>query len=229
MRSAGVITSQSAGEQFASSWELLGADWKVVVERVGAYPCFRVLKQIEPAIYDTMMSHFVAAIRTGESESEALAEVSEIAGNLASRYMPAASDEAVLATRDQWIAILTRYKDKDSRACIAFLNGAKIEFQRAFPDWNMTNTLLVMEKVIVSGNNKAPVVIGTDVADSDLNTVLRRIEARYGDDVKLLTNQPAWPDNARKACEMLLLFCQEIAKLPNDRSANLLRQLTMSE
>lgn len=229
MRSAGVITSRTAGERFASSWGLPDADWKAAVESISTYPCFRTIKQVEPATFNTMMSNFVAALRSGKSEGEAIAAISEVAGNMMGKYMPAASDDAVLAMRDQWIAILTKYKDKNSQACIAVFTQAKINYKRVFPDWNMTNSLLVMEKVISSGASKVPVPIDKEAADSDLSSVLRLLTAKYGDDVQLLAKESAWSDNSQKVCDILLLYYQQIAKFPDKRSANLVRYLITSE
>ena len=229
MRSAGVITSRSAGERFASSWGLPDVDWKAAVESISTYPCFRTIKQVEPATFDTMMLNFVAALRSGKSEGEAIASISEVAGNMMGKYMPAASDDAVLAMRDQWITILTKYKDKDSQACIAVFTQAKINYKRVFPDWNMTDSLLAMEKVISSGASKVPVPIDKEAADSDLSSVLRPVTAKYGDDVQLLAKKSAWPDNSQKVCDILLLYYQEIAKLSDKRSANLVRYLITSE
>lgn len=143
--------------------------------------------------------------------------------------MPAASDDAVLAMRDQWIAILTKYKDKNSQACIAVFTQAKINYKRVFPDWNMTNSLLVMEKVISSGASKVPVPIDKEAAEKDHLLVWQSLSRKYGDDAQLLEKQSAWPDNSQKVCDMLLFLYQQVATLPDKRSANLVRYLTTTE
>ena len=229
MRSAGVITSRSAGERFASSWGLPDVDWKTAVESISTYPCFRTIKQVEPATFNTMMSNFVAALRSGKSEGEAIAVVSEIAGNMMDKYLPAASDDAVLAMHDQFIAILTKYKDKNSQACIAVFTQAKINYMRVLPDWDLTNSLLVMEKVISSGASKIPVVVDKKVAKEDYARVLLQLVDKYGDDVELLWKQEKWSDNSQKVCNMLLMRYQQEAALPDKRRANLVRYLITSE
>jgi hypothetical protein len=229
MRAAGVITSQSAGERFASSWGLPGVNLEAAVESMSTYPCFRTIKQVEPDTFNRMMSNFVAALRSGKSEGEAVAAISEVAGNMMSKYMPAASDEAILAMRDQWIAILAKYKDKNSQACIAVFTQAKINYKRVFPDWNMTNSLIVMEKVISSGASEVPVPIEKEAAEKDHQLVWQPLSRKFGDDVQLLEKQSAWPDNSQKVCDMLLFLYQQVATLPDKRSANLVRYLTTSE
>lgn len=229
MRAAGVITSQSAGERFASSWGMPDVNLEAAVKSISAYPCYRTIKRVEPETYAKMMTNFVAALRSGKSEGEAIAAISEVAGSMMDKYFPAASDEAILALRDQWIAILTRYKDKNSQACIAVFTQAKINYMRVFPDWNMTNSLLVMEKVISSGATKIPVPVDKTLADEDLAIVLKPLTAKYGDDVQLLSKQTTWSDNSQKVCDMLLMMYQQEAALPDKRSANLMRYLITSE
>jgi hypothetical protein len=137
--------------------------------------------------------------------------ISEVAGNMMGKYMPAASDDAVLAMRDQWIAILAKYKDQKSQACIAVFTQAKINYMRVFPDWNITNSLLVMEKVISSGASKVPVPIDKEAAEKDQLLVWQPLKRKFGDDVLLLEKQAEWPDNSQKVCDMLLFLYQQVA------------------
>lgn len=229
MRAAGVITSQSAGDRFATSWALSDEDWKTSVEKLSSYPGFRTIKQVEPAAFNSMMSNYVAALRSGKSEGEAIAFISETTGDMISKYLPAASDEAVIAMRDNWIDILVRYKDKNSKACIAALTKVKLNYNRIFPDWSRTNQLFIVEKVISSGADKVPVPIDEKAAESDIESVLELITAKYNDAVGVLSKPSEWSSNSQRACDILLLYYQEIAKLQDKRSANLIRYLLISE
>ena len=176
-----------------------------------------------------MITNFVAAIRAGKSEGEAVAAISESAGGLMDKYLPAASDEALLALRDQWIGILSKYKDKNSRACIAVFTQAKINYSRAFPDWDMTNSLRVVEKVMRSGASLVAITVDKKAADADLDTVFKPLAEKYGKDLQLLQEQTQWMDNSQKVCDMLLTMYQQIAALPDKRGANLIRYLVTSK
>jgi len=228
MRAAGVITSQTAGERFASSLGMPDVDLEAATETMGTYPCFRTIKRVEPETYNKMITNFVTALRAGKSEGEAIGMIQDAASSLMIKYFPSASDEAVLGLRDQWIAILTRYKDINSVACIAVFTQEKINYKRVFPDWNMTNSLLVVEKVISSGAVGVTIPIDKMAADEDMATVLKPVTDKYGDDVKLLYNTKTWPDNSQKVCDMLLMMYQQEAALPDKRSANLIRNLITS-
>lgn len=223
MRAAGVITSQTSGERFASSLGMPDVDWNAAIQNVSTMPCFRTIKLVEPETFGVMMTNFITALQAGKSEGEAIGMIQDVASRLMAKYLPAASDDAILAMRDQWIAILTKYKDTKSDACIAVFTQAKINYKRVFPDWNMTNSLLVMEKVISSGASGVPVQVDKKAAEDDMAAVLKPLTEKYGDDVNLLYNQTNWPANSQKVCDMLLMLYQQEAALPDNRSANLLR------
>lgn len=228
MRASGVITSRTTGERFASSLGMPDVDLEAETEKLGTYPCFRTIKRIEPELYKQMMTNFVAALRAGKSEGEALGMIQGPTDSLLTKYFPSASEEAVLGLRDQWIALLIRYKDTNSLACIAVFTEQKVNYKRLFPDWNMTNSLLVVEKIISSGAAGSPIPIDKAMADEDMATVLKPVKDKYGEDVKLIYDTKTWPDNAKKICDILLMIYQQEAALPDKRSANLIRNVIMS-
>jgi hypothetical protein len=225
MLAAGVITSQTAGERFASTLGMPDAHLETALEHISAYPCFRAIKQVEPETYAKMMTNFVTALRSGRSEGEAIAAISEIAGVMMNKYVPSASDQAILGLLDQWIAILTRYKDKNSEGCIAVFTQAKVNYRRLFPDWNMTNSLIVIEKVIRTGASGDPVPVDKQAAKDDLAIALKAVADKYGDDAQLLYKEETWGNNPQRVCDMLLLMYQQEAALPTKRSANLIRYM----
>ena len=140
MRLAGVITSQSFGERFAVPWAQSDEEIDKMAKKIGEQPWFRTMRQLEPTVYAHMINEFTTAIKSGKSEGEAIASVRATAATLMETYFPAASDEALLALlQNEWIAILSRYRNSNSRACIAALGGSPdstIDFAHAFPGWD---------------------------------------------------------------------------------------------
>jgi len=229
MLGARVVTSQSLGERFATSWDLSGAKLDAAIQNINAYPLFSTIRELEPEAYAKMMTNFVTAIRSGKSEGEAVAAISEVTGDLMEKYLPAASDEALLALREQWVGILSKYKDQNSRACIAVFTQAKINYSRAFPDWDMTNTLRVVEKVMRSGASRVVVPVDKKLADEDLAVISKPLGDKYGSDLMLLQNQARWMEHSQKVCDILLTMYQQIETLPDKREANLIRYLVTSK
>ena len=223
MKDAGIITGRTVGERFASKLGMPDVDWQAAIRNISTMPCFRVIKQVEPETFAFMMTNFLTALQSGKSEAQALGTIQDSAARLMAKYLPSASDEAILAMRDQWIAILKKYKDTKSQFCISVLTGAKIDYKRAFPDWNMTNSLLVIEKVISSGATGVAAQIDKKEAEDDMAMALKPVMERYGEDVNLLYSTTNWPANSKKVCDMLLMLYQQEATLPDNRCANLLR------
>ncbi len=200
MRAAGVITSQSPGDRFASSLGMLpDTDLEAAIDTMGSLPCFRTIKKVEPETYAKMLTNFVAALRAGKSGRRGAGNGGDAIGALIIKYVPSASDKALLGFRDSYIEMFTKYKDINSAACIACVTQQKINYKRAFPDWNMTNSLLMVEAIISSGSAGRAIPIDKTAADEDMATVLRPVRDKYGNDVKLLDDQKMWPDNSKKS------------------------------
>ena len=229
MRAAGVVTTQSAGDRFASAWNVADPEFKDLFKTLEGSPCYQTIKRVDPLAYRKMITNFVAAIRAGKTEGEAIAAVAETSAAMMRTYLPSASDEALLAMRDLWIDILTQYKDGSSPGCIAFFTQAKVNLARLLPGWNMTNSLLVVEKVISSGATKVHVPVEVGSALADLHGAQGKLAEKYGEDVKLLGTPKEWPAHSQRVCDMLLDLYRQMAALPDHRSANVLRYLTMFE
>ena len=230
MKASHVVTSESYGERFASSWALSNTNSDDVLQKeLDQVPCFSLIRELEPDTYAQMVADFMAAINSGKSEGEAVAAVGQRTAGLLERYLPAASDSALVALRSQWIDILRRYKDENSQGCIAVFTQAKVNYSRIFPDWDATNSLRVVEQVIRSGKSGARVAVDKKAASQDLERISRNLAGRYGENLALLQQQDQWMANSHKVCDMLLAMYQQMESLPDRRGANLLRFMVASK
>lgn len=221
MLEARVVTSRSFGDRFATSLDVSHA----TIQKMGTLPGASTIREFEPEAWTKMTADFATAIRAGKSEADAAAVAAGDAAGLMPKYLPAASDEALLAVRDQWIALLGKYKNKNSQACIAAFTDGRVSISRAFPEFDTTNTLQVLDKVMRSGSTRIPLPLDKKAAEDDLGTVFPPIAERYGNDLLLLQHEDQWMDNSQKVCDMLLRLYQNVAALPDKRSANLVRYL----
>jgi hypothetical protein len=229
MLKEGVITSESYGDRFATSWALSSTNLDSSIKNLSKIPGFKAIEEFEPEIYKKMLKDFTAAARAGKSEGEATAAVLETCEAVMQKYVPSASDESLLGLRAQWVGILKKYGQKNSRICVAMFTKQKMNFSRAFPDWDMTNSLRTIEKIIVSGAGRPPVKIDEAGALNDVQIIIKPMRQKYGEDMDLLQNQTQWMDNSQKICDMLLMLYEGIGALPEKRAANLLRYLLTSK
>jgi hypothetical protein len=234
MQRAGVITSESFGDRFAASGALLrGSSSSDVDKAFRDLPGFSAIKEIEPTTYQKMVSDFSAAIQSGKSVAEAQQTVRLTADKLMLKYRPMASDQALRAMRDLWVEMLVRFKDRDSRACIAVFSpkSAPPDFSwgRVFYEWSSTNNLIVIDQVLRSAAEGTPPQLDAVQAGKDLTSVQSKLRRKYGDGLAVLANDNEWMQHSEQVCEMLLCFYQETQNIPGQRQGNLLRFLLSNE
>ncbi len=224
MLSSGVVTSQSYGERFAAS--ISPSDLDALIEKLGVSPWYRTIRELEPEVYKKMINDLTAAIQSGKSEGEAIGVVAQTADTMMKKYYAAAADKALLVVlRDDWISILRNYKDIDSRACIAYLNAGELRVNaaRASSDWNLPNRARTNEMVMRSGASKIPVWFDRNAAEYDFVRIMESLKATYASDMPFLETPAKWMDNSQKVCDMLLDMFEQIAALPENRAANVIR------
>jgi hypothetical protein len=225
MMKEGVITSETYGDRFAATWAHATKNLDATIAGLSKIPGFKAIQQYEPEVYAKMIKDFTTGLRSGKSEGEAAAAIMEQCEAVMTKYVPSASDESLLGLQAQWVGILKKYGQKNSRTCVAMFTKQKMNFSRAFPDWDMTNSLRTFEKIIISGAGRPPMKIDEARALSDIQTVKKPIIQKYGTDMSLLQTQSRWMDNSDQICDMLLIMYQGIGELPEKRAANLLRYL----
>jgi len=228
MVDAGVVTSQTLGDRFAASMLLAGVADKDIDAMMSKKPVFARLKEMQPEVYEQMLIDFKRVLSSGKSEGEAAAVIGEAVAGLLTKYTPSASDEALLAMRDYWIEVLLKYKDSHPRQCIAVFTGEKINFARALPNWSPAKMSKVIDDVVMSGAGQDRVAIDTLGAQEDLEEIFEQLRDTFGDDVAMLEDPTLWRDNPEQACELLVAYYQQIASLPDQRDANLLRYILVA-
>src|ERR1051326_31197 len=230
MRRAGVITSQSFGERFAASGEVLRSSAPEDIDKVWrALPGFRAIKEIEPDTYWTLVGEVSTAIQPGKTMTEVRRLVRKTSERLVTKYLPAASDEALLTTRDGWVDLLEKFKDNNKQACVGIFSPKSappdFNYGRIWSDSESNNYLELLEKVLRSAAQGASPQLNPRAASEDLARIRSHLRQRYRDDLRLMTNQDEWMDHSQRVCEMLLAYYRETQRLPQQRQGNLLRYL----
>jgi hypothetical protein len=233
MRTAGVITSESFGERFAVSGEILRSSSPQDIDNAwGNLPFFRAIKDLEPETYRRMIEEFSTAVRSGRSESEAIRIAQGTANQLVLKYLPKASNEAMRAMRDLWVAMLERFKDEDSQACIAVFSPKSIASDhdysrgnRLITGWYGTTNLAVIEKVLRSTAEGIAPQLDAVTADKDLAQIRSNLSLIYGDELDLMAQVDRWMEHSSRVCEILLSYYRETQRIPEQRQGNLLRYM----
>jgi len=230
MRRAGVITGESFGERFAVSGAILRSSSPEDIDKVlGALVGFRAIKEIEPDTYWTMVKEGSSAIQSGKTLMEVQKIVWRTSEQLIEKYLPVASDEALLATRDGWVEMLERFKDSDSEGCVAMFSTKSVpagfNYGRISSVSGNTNHLAVLDKVLRSAAKGDRQELNAVEAEQDLDGIRLRLQGYFGRDVALLSKQVEWMKHSDRVCEMLFALYRETQNIPQPRQGNLLRYM----
>lgn len=230
MCDAGVVTSKTYGERFASSQGLItDRDIEKIIQACSKYPYFQVLQHKYPYETNQALHEVLNALRAGKSEGESYFIFSQFCKKVFQECLPSASDESILEVRDALIDFLRNNMHKNSEACIAMLTGAKINYSRAFNNSQMAPLNNAMISVISSGHNKGRIPINTFMAEQDRELIATLLFKEFGDDVLLLGNKNLLERDALKAL-MIYLSCFEQTKtLPLNHQANFFRFLMIGD
>jgi hypothetical protein len=230
MRQAGVVTSQSYGERFSVSGTLLRESSPAAIAKLfDRVPGLQAMKDLEPATYQTLVTHYSAAIQEGKSLAEVAALGRSAVTRLMLKYLPRASNEVLLSTRDFWIEILEKYKDRNSRACIAFVSetaDARVpNLDQLYPDYPEAKAAMLLEHILRSGAAQEAIPVNAEQAQKDAERITAKLRLAYGDRVDLLKDASQWMGQSDTVCEILLALYRETSTIPQERQGNLLRYM----
>jgi hypothetical protein len=192
---------------------------------------FRVLKKYEPAAYAKVLAEYKLAVNDESRLSHFTGTVMTEVGDVVSRRMATASDDALLPFMQEIIEKLRRLQPNGD-SCFRFLfpqvSGA--------PD----PTLLVekgsedhmLEELanLISSSAEDPGRPATqEQIQNRLVPIVTDLQAQYGDALAMLSN-PAGPRVDRaKVCSMTISLYDRILRLPPFEAGSLMRGLTQSQ
>lgn len=231
MLDAGVVTSKTYGERFASTMGLIKDEEKAKIIKTleEKEPIFKLMRQVYPKETEQAFNDYFNALRSGKSEGESLSFIKQLGDKAYKHALPSASDESILEVRDAYIQFLEQNINKNSEACIVFMGGANVNYARVMPESDMQSFSKAMLNVINSGHNRSKVPIDKAVAEQDMEILSEMLANENVEDLLLLGNKELWKDNSYKVCRTFLSIFKQTKNLPLDRQANFFRYLMVSD
>jgi hypothetical protein len=191
-------------------------------------PAFRDIRKIEPAAYEAAKTQLVAAIREGKDvEREAFRIGSEALTPVMLKYLPRASDDALLHFQKATAAALQEVLNVSPDAAFAFLFPASAGAIRVPPLSKpvQTEMLDAMSEVIVSGaaTPQPPSVDPVRAQALLQDRVLVRLLPEHAAGLMGLANANR-PDVDRAAVARAMLALQQaVLSLPRDEALEVFR------
>ena len=187
---------------------------------------FRVIKERDPETYAGIRKELVTAARL---DDEALrSRVRERVGQLARKYVPSASDDALCRFITVFLAELDQIRSKDPVAAQAYLFPAKgqaVDMTKYVDARTLEEEVAAIAGLIETGAGASPREDDPQRADELLQAAVARLAKVHGQDVQLLTRPTAPETDPAKLTAVVSGLYREILTLPAADSAIVLRKL----
>lgn len=224
LRDARVITGVSSPGDVAVSG--IKSDRASVEKLLLSIPIYVTVKRHEPEVFERVLIGTQRAAREGRSVEELTASTrAEIAG-LMSKYIPSASDEAILELTGVLIATMRELQRTSVSDCLLYLSprpNRAADLSR-LPSELKKRDLAATVAVIQSGAGEQALPKGMFV-DRDQARVAEILQRRFGSNLEIVADLSNPATDASKACEISATFYEEVVKLPPPRDVQLLRHL----
>lgn len=176
-------------------------------------PLFSALKILDRSVYVRMLDEVYAGLQQNKSHAEMTSTLRALAAPVASRQIPNASTEAILAMRDYWIEALDTLGKSDPAICLALVSASSFTNPPSLKTVSyrlQKRGLEVIEKVLTDA-----VLPGQKYDGEDFQPGIGAADR--------------WRENPRESCDRLRVLLREIANLSRERQVRILRSIFASE
>jgi hypothetical protein len=191
-------------------------------------PVYAAIKQAEPETFARIRNDVAQGFNEGSTESQIWANARSYITPLATKYLPVASDSAVLKMTAVVVAELEQAGQKDADACYYFLfpaSSAKpLDFRNYFSADTAKQDLEALSLVIESGASAPQHAPPEQEIRPTLQLIVKRLAERNVDVSLLVKLQDPSMDHAT-VCAVTTAMYQEVLKLSPDLAASVLRYM----
>ena len=228
LTSAHVITGLSDGTDFAISG--LGAN--VSKERMGTLmatnmPMLQIIKRRHPQDYEEIVSFSYEGYVTGRTEAGVTHDISAWIDRTIVKFRPMADDDVLVevgqfyADKDEALGTV------DAASCYGFASGdsTKITTPVDTPASLLARENELTRRVLETARPRDPVPDATVAGIWKKLGVQLAAKGVNNDQIQLLNSQTVGPDRYGAYCSAFVLLYREMARLPPDEAATLIRSL----
>jgi len=198
---------------------------------------YRELKNYEPSTYESIVQRFSREMKAGKHPSEIAAESSDTVLNLLAKYLPRASDDAVL-NYARWFSAKAHEavrQNPDALFVLVFGGGGKAStgdkasaYQALFKEKD-PETLEIMAAILRTGAMQQGRPVDKARGEKLTQKVIERLWPVFGPDLVALADPYKSKVSREKCCKMVLALFDGALSLPPDDGADLLRYLCAEE
>ena len=188
------------------------------------------IKKAEPDTYAKILADMTEAVRLGKSQAELHAAIMPYVTNMTKKYLPVASETAVIEMMKVTTAEIDAIRSKDPEACYRFINprpGEPSVFIGDYISVELGSQDIAASAAVIETGSSKPQQIPAEAVVSDLmDTVLHRLSKKYdAEDIAALSDLNSPTVDRRRVCAVVSGLYREVLMLPIPEQARLLRYM----
>lgn len=225
-----VITGISGPDDFALSGGSRSVNEADIDKELQKIRVYAAIRHADSAIYSEILKTMVDAIRLGRSQAELWAITRPYVSRLSKKYLPVASNDAVILAAQTAIVEANAIGARNTDACYDFLYPHAGSRQIVLSDYLSTEAqerdLAATAAVIETGSTNPQLTPTEEEVSRSFKMILANLVHKYSkSDLAVLLDPTASTVNHEKACTMTSALYSEVLALPRQDAAQLLRYL----
>lgn len=224
----GVVVSLAVFLSLISSMKRLMDHWEVN-RQMNDIPFYKTLSVSDPAAYQRVKGILLDGVRSGEPTDKTALRIADALQEILPRYMPRASDDAVVAFANVMIHDLDELDRTNGDACYGFLYPHKYSgagFAAKYLDSKSKEADLdVLFQVVETAIKRPQAEPSPEASNQLLKPIQVALFQKYGRDLMLFQGVARDSAERKKVCDISLNMFQQIAALPKTDASMVLRTL----
>jgi hypothetical protein len=225
----GVVTRVVQSSDFAISGiaaSSINADQ--IQQRLLAEETYAAIKRIDPVAYATISEKFEEGLRRGASAPELHAQINPVVAAVFTSVLPNLSQESLFEVVRFSVKAAKTFNKESPAACYFYFNPEKttsraiFDMRKKYSDLFEEEDALTTKTLQSFAGTNSRIPEEKEIARS-LMTVLSALQARYGDDLELMSQDVVPPDKYSAYCSILSNMYELALKLPPNEAYALLR------
>jgi hypothetical protein len=230
LKQANVVTEVARSSDFALSGAPRDLDRDKLEAGLLQVPTFAAIKRAEPETYAKILAAMMDAVKLGKSQTELNAVTLPFVADVTKKYLPVASEDAVIEMTKVLVAEMDAIGSKDPVACYQFINPRPGDPSVSVADYisgELKNRDIAASAAVIETGSVRPQRVPAEAEVSGLmNRAVLSLSRKYdAEDIATLSDLNSPTVNRRKVCGIASGLYREVLMLPVPDQARLLRYM----
>ena len=189
---------------------------------------YQYISKYDPKAYQQIRDEILDSIKNGESQEQTTARGRKVVAAFVSKYIPRASDEAVIRYMDAVAREIEDLADKDPEICYQFLFPERYgtaNIQQNLKPGTQRADLAALADVIRTAAEQPQPEPDQKKGEESLKWVMNAFHQTHGDEALLLRDPFAPGIDKGKVCRLIASFYKEVLNLPKEEPGMVLRYM----